>query len=360
MNRNKTGLVYHQGYLHHEHSPTHPERRERLMYTMDQLEEEGIFGLPGLEVYEPRKASRTELLRVHSEEYLDRLQGTLGGRAIDREGETIMQEVTYEQARLAAGGAIVGGELVMDGKVNRSFVMARPGGHHAFRDYGHGFCFTNNTSIMIKHIQKIYGVKRVLLWDWDAHHFDGTQSIFYNDHSVLTISTHQDGRSLFPGTGYADEVGEREGEGYNVNVPLPPRNSDEGYLKVVKEIFVPLAEEFKPDVMVLEAGQDNHFTDPITSLTLTARGYSQMMDIAVDTASRLCNGKIVAVMGGGYGIEGGLPYTNLAVIASLAGLDTSHIREPGNYQLPDPNRYVDVVERIISQVKSIQSKYHNF
>ncbi len=359
MKRNKVGLIYHQDYLLHEHSPTHPERRERLMYTVDQLEEEGIFQLPEVEVYDPRKASRTELLRVHSEDYLDQLAGTLWGRAIDREGETIMQEVTYEQARLAAGGAIVGGELVMDGKVDRSFVMARPGGHHAFRDYGHGFCFTNNTSIMIKHIQKIYGVKRVLLWDWDAHHFDGTQSIFYNDPSVLTISTHQDGRTLFPGTGFADEVGEREGEGFNVNVPLPPSTSDEGYLKVVKEIFVPLAEEFKPEVMVLEAGQDNHFTDPITNLNLTARGYSQMMDIAVDTASRLCNGKIIAIMGGGYGIEGGLPYTNLAVIASLAGLDTSHIREPGNYQLPDLNKYVDAVDRIIERVKEIQSEYHN-
>lgn len=111
---------------------------------------------------------------------------------------------------------------------------------------------------------------------------------------------------------------------------------------------------------MLEAGQDNHFTDPITNLNLTARGYSQMMDIAVDTASRLCGGKIIAIMGGGYGIEGGLPYTNLAVIASLSGLDTSHIREPGNYQLPDTNKYVDVIERIIEQVKEIQAKYHSF
>lgn len=358
-----TGIVYHENYLLHEHSPTHPERRERLMYTMDQLEEEGIFGFPQIRVFTPSKASREELLRVHSEDYLQELENLSrrgGGRAIDSEGETIMQEVTFEQSRLAVGGAILGGRLVMSGEVKHSFVMARPGGHHAFSDRGHGFCFTNNISIMIKHIQDVYGLDRVLLWDWDAHHFDGTQSIFYDDPSVLTISTHQDGRTLFPGTGFPDEVGEGEGEGFNVNVPLPPGTSDEGYLRVVKEVFVPLAKEYGPDVLVLQAGQDNHFTDPITRLNLTAGGYSKMMDIAVSTASRLCDDEIISLLGGGYGIEGGLPYTNLAVVASLAGLDTSNVREPGNYDLPDLGANVDKVEKVIGEVKDVHSEYWSF
>lgn len=355
-----TGVVYHRNYLLHEHSPTHPERRERLMYTMDQLREEGIFELPQVELYKPTKASERELLRVHTKEYIEKLKAMAkreGGTAIDREGETIMQEITYEQAKLAAGGAILGGRIVMEGKVDHSFVMARPGGHHAHPDHGHGFCFTNNVSIMIKHIQDEYNVERVPLWDWDAHHFDGTQEIFYDDPSVLGISTHQDGRTLFPGTGFPQEVGGGEGRGYTVNVPLPPGTSDAGYLKVVNEIFVPLAERFDPDVLVVQAGQDNHFTDPITRLGITAQGYAQMMNIAVETASRLCDEKIIAMLGGGYGIQGGLPYTNLAVIASLAGLDTSNIREPKNYKVPPRDRRMEQVEKVIEQVKEIHSSY---
>lgn len=361
--RANTGLVYHENYLLHENTPTHPERRERLMYTMDQLWEEGVLNLPQIKIYRPSKTSREELLRVHTEDYLrelERMAEERGGSAIDTEGETIMQEVTFEQSRLAAGGAILGGEIVMEEEVNHSFVLARPGGHHAFADHGHGFCFTNNISIMIKHILDVYDLNRVLLWDWDAHHFDGTQSIFHDDPSVLTISTHQDGKTLFPGTGFPEEIGEGEGKGFNVNVPLPPKTSDVGYLKVVNEIFEPLARQFEPDVLVIQAGQDNHFTDPITNLNLTAQGYAKMMNTAVKTASELCDEKIISILGGGYGIEGGLPYTNLAVIASLIGLDTSNIREPKNYSPPNLESNVKQVEKIIERVKTTQSRYWQF
>lgn len=330
------------------------------MYTMDQLAEEGIFDFPGIKVHEPWKASMNEILRVHSNDYVNSLAGMGGGSAIDREGETITQDVTFEQAKLAAGGAVMGGKLVMEGEVDHSFVMARPPGHHASKSHGHGFCFLNNTAIMIRHLQEEYGVEKVLIWDWDAHHFDGTQSIFYEDPSVLTISTHQSGKTLFPGTGFIEEVGMGEGEGYNLNVPLPPGTSDEGYLKVVSEVFIPMAREFDPDIMVVEAGQDNHFTDPITMLDLTAQGYAQLMEIAVNMASELCDDRLVSVLEGGYGIEGGLPYTNLAVIASLAGLDTSGIREPQNYNLPERSANLDVIEKIIGKVKEVHAKYHNF
>ncbi|MDY6779718.1 MAG: histone deacetylase, partial [Halobacteria archaeon] len=128
----------------------------------------------------------------------------------------------WDSALLAAGGVKRGGELVVEDGYDSAFVMSRPGGHHAFPDRGHGFCFTNNTAVMVRHLQEEHGVGDVLVWDWDAHHFDGTQEIFYDDSSVLTLSTHQTGRTLFPGTGFEDEVGEGDGEGYNINVPLPP------------------------------------------------------------------------------------------------------------------------------------------
>ncbi len=140
-------------------------------------------------------------------------------------------------------------------------------------------------------------------------------------------------------------------------MPLQPKTSDEGYLKVVNEIFNPIAEEFDPDVMALQAGQDNHFTDPITSLNLTARGYADMMNIAVNTAKEICDNKIISILGGGYGIEGGLPYTNLAVIASLAGLDTKSIREPKNYRKPDSETNLNEIENTIRKIKDTQRDY---
>jgi acetoin utilization deacetylase AcuC-like enzyme len=192
-------------------------------------------------------------------------------------------------------------------------------------------------------------VDDVMIWDWDAHHFDGTQEIFYDDPSVLAVSTHQTGRTLFPGTGYPDEVGEGDGEGYTVNVPLMPKTGDAGYRRVVEEVFEPLARQFDPDLLWIEAGQDNHFTDPITDLGVTAQGYADMMGHAVDTADAVCDGRIVATLCGGYGIEGGLPYTNLAVIAALAGLDTATIREPAIYEPPRGEPGVDGVLAQVTQ-----------
>ncbi|MDY7081487.1 MAG: histone deacetylase, partial [Halobacteria archaeon] len=278
------GLVYHENYLLHEHSPTHPERRERLMYTMDQLEEEGIFEMPQIDIVEPSPASMEDLLRVLERSYLENLRGMSGRGKGSLSVDTHVSEHTWEGARLAAGGLMLAGELVVEGEYNESFALARPPGHHAFADDGHGFCFVNNTAVMVRYVQEVLGVDDVLIWDWDAHHFDGTQSIFYDDPSVMTISTHQSGRTLFPGTGFPDEVGEEEGEGYNVNVPLMPKTGAEGYMKVVEEIFEPIARQYDPDLMFIEAGQDNHFTDPLTDLGVTAQGYAKLMEKAVDTA----------------------------------------------------------------------------
>ena len=351
------GLVYHEDYLLHEHSPTHPERRERLQYTMDQLREEGILDTPEIETVEPEPATDEDLRRVHTPEYLDRLQSMSERGTGSLSLDTHVSEHTWETATLAAGGVKRALSLVADGSYDRSFVMARPGGHHAFADDGHGFCFLNNTAVGIRALQAAYDVDRVLLWDWDAHHFDGTQSIFYDDPSVLALSTHQTGYTLFPGTGFVDEVGEGDGEGYTVNVPLKPETGDDAYLRVVREVFEPIAREFDPDLLFVEAGQDNHFTDPITDLGVTASGYARLMERAVETADDLCGGRLVASLAGGYGIEGGLPYTNLAVIASLAGFETDHIREPAKYEPPEDG---PSAESAIEEVKRRHADYWSF
>ncbi len=358
MTAEPLAFVYHDNYLLHEHSPTHPERRERLSYTMDQLEEEGFFDMPVIDRLEAEPATEADMLRVHQQSYLESLKNMSerghGSLSLD----THISEHTWDLALLAAGGIMQAGECIAEKTHRRSYVMSRPGGHHAFSDHGHGFCFTNNTAVALRHLQNRYDeIDSILLWDWDAHHFDGTQSIFYEDPSVLTISTHQDGRTLFPGTGFVDEVGKDEGEGYNINVPLPPQTGDEGYMSVVEEIFVPVAHQFDPDFFFIEAGQDNHFTDPITNLGLTASGYTSLMNVAVRTAEELTGGYFMASQAGGYGIEGGLPYTNTGVIAAMAELETSHVREPAIYE--PPRRNPDVSD-VIDSVKQTQSAYWDF
>ncbi len=348
------GLVYHEDYLLHEHTPTHPERRERLQYTMDQLEEEGVLSDPAVRRLEPVEATDEQISRIHTSEYLDRLRSMSASGTGMLSVDTHVSEHTWATARLAAGGVIRGLEAVVDDEVDSAFVMARPGGHHAFSGDGHGFCYLNNTAVGIRHIQETTDIDRVLVWDWDAHHGDGTQSIFYEDPSVLVMSTHQDGRTLFPGTGDVEDVGEGPGEGYNVNVPVPPKTADSAYARVVEEIFEPIAHQYDPDLVFIEAGQDNHFTDPITDLGVTAQGYVGLMEAAVEAADRLTDGDIVASLAGGYGIEGGLPYTNLAVIATLLGYETGNIREPAIY---DPPAYEPDVEDVLERVTRAQEPY---
>ena len=347
-------LVYHEDYLLHEHTPTHPERRERLQYTMDQLREEGLLNDPAVAITEPTEATDEQIRRVHNKEYVQKLQSMSerGSGMLSR--DTHVGTHTWETAKLAAGGVVTGLESVMSGDHDSAFVMARPGGHHAFRYRGHGFCYLNNTAIGLKHIREVFDLDRILIWDWDAHHGDGTESIFYDDPEVLVMSTHQSGRTLFPGTGDVEDVGEGDGEGYNINVPLPPQTGDDEYARVVDEIFWPIARQYDPDLVFIEAGQDNHFTDPITDLGVTAQGYVTLMESAVEAAETLTNGDIVASLAGGYGIEGGLPYTNLAVIASLLGYDTGSIREPAIYEPPS---YKPDVDDVIEYVKRVQSEY---
>lgn len=323
-----TGIVFSPSYLRHEQSETHPERIERLSYTIDQLEEEGIFDLPDILLITPRRATRSEVLDVHSEEYFSYLEeSSISGGMIDY--DTLIPPGLIGDALLAAGGGITGADAILDQKVRNAFVFCRPPGHHACRTRGAGFCYLNNVAIAVRHLQR-RGIRRVLILDWDAHHGNGTQEIFYDDPSVLFCSVHQ--YPFYPGSGQVDETGNGEGAGYTVNMPVPAGSSDNVYQYLLLEVIIPLAEEFQPDCIVISAGQDNHFTDPLTGLALTARGYAEMMQEVCILADSICGGRLLVVLEGGYSVEGGLPYTNLGIIAALAGLDISAIREPETLQ----------------------------
>jgi acetoin utilization deacetylase AcuC-like enzyme len=339
------GLVFHPDYLLHEQSPGHPERRERLSYTIDQFREEGVFSHRSIRLITPQPASRESVMRVHFSEYLSFLEGSSKtGGFIDF--DTSIPIHLWEAALLAAGGAIRAADAVLDGEVENAFAMVRPPGHHARPGTGAGFCYINNMAVMVRHLQD-RGVMKILILDWDAHHGDGTQQIFYEEDSVLFTSIHQ--YPFYPGTGSVDEIGLRRGTGYTANMPVPAGTGDESYLYLFDTVIGPLAREFEPDLIAISAGQDNHFTDPLTGLALTARGYSEMMRRAVDLSRDICEGHLVAVLEGGYSVEGGLPYTNLGILAALAGLDLSCIREPSGFlewlrKVRDPSAHRGVVE----------------
>lgn len=289
-------------------SPTHPERQERLLYTRDQLLEEGLFDIPGITEYRPAFAKYEQLERSH---FL----------------LPDAPEIASDSHLAAAGSAITAAQLVMEGVKDRAFALVRPPGHHAMRvSHGNrGFCNINNEAVMIEYIRDNYPHPdgrplRIAIVDTDVHHGDGSQDIFWNDPHTLFISLHQDGRTLYPGSGFLNECGGPGALGKTINIPLPPQTSDSGYLYIINNAVLPILHSFQPDLIINSAGQDNHFTDPLANMRLTARGYARL--------TKALNPSI-AVLEGGYSIRGALPYVNLAICLALAGMDASEeIIEP--------------------------------
>jgi len=299
--RNSLGLVFFPAF-DWAISPTHPEREERLLYTKDQLFEEGVEDIEGIQFYNPIIANEKDIQRVHF---------------CVPDVESRLTKSHF----ISAGGAIRAMEAKMKGEVDKAFAMVRPPGHHAQRVvYGdRGFCVINVEAVMLERIRQEHRDLRVAIIDTDCHHGDGTQDIYWNDKDTLFISFHQDGRTLYPGTGFLDEFGGPAAYGYNINIPLPAGTSDEGFLYLLDHVVLPILEEYKPDIIINSAGQDNHYTDPLTNMNFSAQGYAQL------------NSKLdpdIAILEGGYSIEGALPYVNLGIVLAMAGLDYSHVREP--------------------------------
>lgn len=319
--KNKLGIVFFPAF-DWAIDPTHPEREERLLYTKDQLLEEGIEDIEGIDFFNPKVATSKDIERVHF--------------CVPN----VEKRVT-ESHMVSVGGAIEAGRLFMSDKVDKSFAMIRPPGHHAHKMvYGdRGFCIVNMEAIMIENMRKENPDLKVAIIDSDCHHADGTQDIYWNDKNTLLISFHQDGRTIFPGTGSLSEFGGPAAYGYNINIPLPPRTGEEGFLHVIDEVVLPILEDYKPDVVINSAGQDNHYSDPITNMKFTAHGYAKL--------SEKLNPDI-AVLEGGYSIESALPYVNLGIVLAMAGMDYSKVCEPdyNKEKLKQTNEITENVKRI--------------
>ena len=317
--KNKTGLVFFPAF-DWAIDPTHPEREERLLYTQDQVFEEGILDIDGIKEFKPDLVTMNDVNRVHF---------------CIPDGWKVMTESHF----ISAGGAKTIGMAVLEKEIERGFALVRPPGHQANR-VGHGargFCNVNIEAIMIEFLRVAYGVARVAIVDTDCHHGDGTQDIYWHDPDTLFISIHQDGRTLYPGSGFTKELGGPNAAGTTLNIPLPPNTSEEGFLYAIKNIVLPVLEDFKPDLIVNSAGQDNHYSDPITNMNFSAKGYADLTTLLKAD---------IAVLEGGYSIEGALPYVNAGIILAMAGLDYSNIREP-DY---DPDR-IRQSSRVTAQIE---------
>jgi acetoin utilization deacetylase AcuC-like enzyme len=309
----KTGIVKDKRYFDHDMGLSHPESPRRLeaIYAMIDA------GLPfSYELIEPRSADEEEIKFVHAPEYVSLVKQTADRERVILDPDTSTSPRSYETALLAAGGAIKAVETIMEGKIRNGFALVRPPGHHAERNQAKGFCIFNNIAIAAEHLLRRHDLKRILIADWDLHHGNGTQNSFYFRNDVLFFSTHQ--FPYYPGSGSWDEVGEDEGEGFTVNVPLSPGKGNEDYLFIYRNILGPIAAAYKPEFILVSAGFDIYAGDPLGGMQITGEGFAALASELIRLAKDHCGDKILFMLEGGYDPEG-LTEGVKQVLLQLAG-----------------------------------------
>jgi acetoin utilization deacetylase AcuC-like enzyme len=348
----ETAIVFTRQYLKHKTGIGHPESPTRLRVIMRELRKSRLVEAGTCFIDTPKQARMKDVELVHSSEHVSLVQRLCasGGGLLDL-GDTVVSSESFDVALYAAGGAMQAVERVMAGKCRNAFALLRPPGHHAGQHYSLGFCIFNNAAIAAAHIVTHFDLDRVLVLDVDAHHGNGTQEIFYNNRKVLYISLHQD-PSEFPGTGFEDEVGEGEGLGFNVNIPFPFRINDQIYNTAFDQIVIPIIRQYKPQFMVVSTGFDSYYLDPVANLSLSALNYAKTFRRLLDLAAKLCEGKLVAILEGGYNIRL-LGKMAVSVIASMAEApysfkDKRPVTNPGTQKR---------AQRTIDEVKRIQSRF---
>ena len=333
---NKTGLVWHELYMWHDtgnyaglmqpslvvqpnihYESPEPKRRIKNLLDVTGVTEQ-------LTAIKPQYATRENLARAHTPEYLDKVEAMRGtGGNVDP--ESVVGKTSVEIAQLSAGGAIAAVEAVVAGKVQNAYALIRPPGHHAEPDLGCGFCIYANAAIAGAHALDVLGLERIAFVDWDVHHGNGTEAVFLNDPRALTISLHQDG--LYPaGRGAVTVHGEGAAVGRNINIPLQAGSGEGAYLYAFEQIVLPALAAFKPDLIIVPSGFDASIEDPLGRMMLHADSYRKMTELLMQAANELCSGRLVMTHEGGYN-PNTTPFLGLAVISALMGVDNP-VTEP--------------------------------
>lgn len=335
-----TGYVYDPIFLEHD-LRGHPENQQRLRQILGVLEQRDMLGrlvhIPTVPITQER------LERVHEPHYIQQVQRVAerGGGHLDM--DTYVRSASYDAALMAAGGLVEATRSVLDGELGNAFALVRPPGHHALRARGMGFCLFNNVAIAARYALAEHGLHRVFIMDFDVHHGNGTQDEFEADPAVMYISTHQ--YPYYPGTGYWNETGSGDGKCSTINVPLGGGVGDEGFARIFKEIVSPAAWRFQPELILVSAGYDAHWDDPLAYMQLSIGGYTAIAQALKDLAEELCDGRVVFTLEGGYHLEA-LAYSVLNTFGVLLDDNEWELVDPLG---PSPSReqpVSDIVERV--------------
>lgn len=294
----RTALIYDEVFLEHN-TGSHPESPTRVEQVYAYLRSQPIF--ERLRQVAPRPASEDELLLAHSKSYVDFIGSLPGDQVRYLDPDTVFGPGSLEAALSAAGAVVKAVEDISEGSYERAFCLVRPPGHHATRDRAMGFCIFNNVAIGAAFAARRAGLERPAIIDFDVHHGNGTQDIFYEDGDILYCSIHE--WPFYPGTGSPSETGRREGEGKTVNVPLPGASGIDEYMEVLRDTVLPAVRKHKPAILFLSAGFDADRADPIGGMDLTADGYGEVTDAIVEAAQDMCGGRIVSALEGGYNVN---------------------------------------------------------
>ncbi|WP_287155296.1 histone deacetylase [Candidatus Solincola tengchongensis] len=343
----RTAVFYDPLYLEHDSGLGHPERAERLERAMELMESTRL--VDKVRVLSPRDATVEEIELVHPRAYIDSVKRVAdsGGGWLDP--DTHVGTRSYEAALRSAGAALDGLERIFSGEIDNAFCLARPPGHHATATRGMGFCLFNNNAVAARFAMERFGISRVFILDWDAHHGNGIQDIFYRDDRVLYVSLHQ--YPHYPGTGSYREMGEGKGEGYTVNFPLPARTGEEVYLQAFDRVIVPLALRYQPELVLVSAGYDGHFSDPLCSMLLKSTSYAEMAERLKRLAGEVCGGRMLVCLEGGYNLTA-VARSIVNTVAVLAG-DELRVEdeEVTGRGLPASERGLEVVEAVLGAVR---------
>ena len=293
----------------------------------------------------PRAARKEEIESCHTKEYIELVEATSETNRYALDGDTVTCRDSFGVGVLAAGGFLQLLDTIAAGEVRNGFALVRPPGHHALIDRAMGFCLFNTVAIGARHAIQRHGAKKVLIVDWDVHHGNGTQEAFYQEPSTLYISTHQ--YPFYPGTGAADEVGVGKGEGFTVNVPLPAGCADGEYVFVFQEIITRVAEKYAPEWILVSAGFDPHWRDPLGGMGLTEAGFAAMAQLLLDLGDQCCDGRVAFLLEGGYDLVA----LKNSVRTVLEHMNRCHKSEVTRGQAEEE------VQRLVKHVRGIQEKY---
>jgi len=344
----RIGVIEDPRFQTHTGPEGHPEAPARLLAVGQALSDWEQRSPGALLRIKPRFASDDEILRIHTPDHLRKIEAAVARAPTRLDADTFVSAESLDVARLAAGSCVELATKIALGELDTGFAALRPPGHHAEADHAMGFCLFNSVAVAARALQQACGIEKILIIDWDVHHGNGSQHSFYDDPSVLYLSTHQ--FPFYPGTGAAGETGIDRGRGTTVNIPMPPGCGDYEYIGVLTRLFAPIAREFDPDFILVSCGFDAHEADPLGSMEITAAGFRKLTQITQEVAKTVCGGRIAYFLEGGYSAQGLLEGT----AAVLDGMAASELEPAENVDpaMPPEGSNLHQLVSLVSQVHS--------